>query len=184
MEMSLATTAGAAVYSVDPFHSSVEFSVKHLGITSIRGTFDEFEGTLVLGESVDNAKAYGTVLAASVNTNLAARDEHLRGPEFFAAQENPRLEFESTELRRLDDKTFTIVGELTMRGVTRSIELEAAIEGPEVDVWGNERVGLEVVGQLNRRDWDMNFNQVLRGGSALVGDKVTLRLSISAVKQV
>jgi polyisoprenoid-binding protein YceI len=114
---------------------------------------------------------------------LAARDEHLRRPDFFAAQENPRLEFESTEVRRLDDKTFTIVGELTMRGVTRSIELEAEIEGAEVDPWGNERVGLEVLGQLNRRDWDMNFNQVLRGGTALVGDKVTLRLSISAVKQ-
>jgi polyisoprenoid-binding protein YceI len=176
-------TTGTDIYTLDPAHSSVEFSVKHLGITNTRGTFDEFEGTLEFGQSLADAQAYGTVVAASVNTNLPQRDEHLRSSDFFDAEEHPRIEFHSTEIRPVDDETFTIVGELTMRGVTRSIELEAEIDGTEVDPWGNERVGLEVTGQLNRSDWDMKFNQVLGSGNVAISDEVKLRLDISAVKQ-
>lgn len=183
MRLSLVNTNGIGIYTVDPAHSSVEFSVKHLGITNTRGTFDEFEGTLEFGVSLADTKAYGTIVAASVNTNLAPRDEHLRSPDFFDAEQHPHIEFHSTKIRPVDDETVTIAGELTMRGITRPIELEVEIQGTEVDSFGNERVGVEVTGQLNRSDWDMKFNQVLGSGNVAVSDKVKLLLNISAVKQ-
>jgi polyisoprenoid-binding protein YceI len=170
-------------YSVDPSHSSVEFAVKHLGIASVKGTFGTFEGTLVLGEDPADTQAYGTVEVASIDTKENARDEHLRSADFFDAANHPRLVFRSTEIRPVDDETFDIVGELTMHGITRELTLRAELQGTETDPWGNERVGVEVTGQLNRSDWDMKFNQVLGSGNVLVSDKVKLSLDISAVKQ-
>jgi polyisoprenoid-binding protein YceI len=177
------TLVPAGTWSVDPAHSSVGFSVKHLGIATVRGKFDEFEGTLEIGESDESARAYGTVKAVSVNTNDAGRDEHLRSADFFGVEQNPELRFESTAIERIDDDTFTIAGELTMNGITNPVKLIAEIQGTETDPWGNERVGLEVIGQLNRGDWDMTFNQALGSGNLLVGEKVKLELDISAVKQ-
>jgi polyisoprenoid-binding protein YceI len=110
-------------------------------------------------------------------------DAHLRSEDFFHAEVHPELEFESTEIRALDEDTFEIHGELTMRGVTRPVVLSAELKGSEIDPWGNERVGLEISGQLNRGDWGMTFNQALRSGNVLVSDKVKLSLDISAVKR-
>jgi polyisoprenoid-binding protein YceI len=177
------TLVPAGTWSVDPAHSSVGFSVKHLGIATVRGKFDEFEGTLEIGDSDESARAFGTVKAVSVNTNDAGRDEHLRSADFFGVEQNPELRFESTAIERIDDDTFTIAGELTMNGITNPVKLIAEIQGTETDPWGNERVGLEVIGQLNRGDWDMTFNQALGSGNLLVGEKVKLELDISAVKQ-
>lgn len=183
MDTAFPNSPSAIAYAVDAAHSSVEFSVKHLGISSVRGGFEDFDGTIELGPALTESKIHGSVAAASVNTNLPQRDEHLRGPEFFDAERHPRIEFQSREIRAVDDHVFTITGELTMRGVTRPIELTADIHGTEVDPSGNERVGLEVTGELNRRDWGMNFNEVLGSGNLVVSDRVRLRLDISAVKQ-
>jgi polyisoprenoid-binding protein YceI len=177
------TLVPAGTWTIDPSHSSVGFSVKHLGIATVRGTFDEFEGSLLIGEHDESARAYGTVKAVSVNTNDEGRDEHLRSADFFGVEQNPELRFESSEITQLDDETFEVAGELTMNGVTNPIRLTAEIQGTETDPWGNERVGLEVRGQLNRRDWNMTFNQALGSGNLLVGEKVKLELDISAVKQ-
>jgi polyisoprenoid-binding protein YceI len=177
------TLVPAGTWTVDRAHSSVGFAVKHLGIATVRGTFDEFEGTLEIGEHDESARAYGTVKAVSVNTNDSGRDEHLRSADFFGVEQNPELRFESTELTQIDEDTFDIVGELTMNGITKTVKLQAEVEGTETDPWGNERVGLEVRGQLNRGDWDMTFNQALGSGNLLVGEKVRLELDISAVKQ-
>jgi polyisoprenoid-binding protein YceI len=177
------TLVPAGTWTVDPAHSTVGFAVKHLGIATVRGKFDEFEGTLQIAEHDESARAYGTVKAVSVNTNDAGRDEHLRSADFFGVEQNPELRFESTELTQIDEDTFDIVGELTMNGITKTVKLQAEVEGTETDPWGNERVGLEVRGQLNRGDWDMTFNQALGSGNLLVGEKVRLELDISAVKQ-
>jgi polyisoprenoid-binding protein YceI len=177
------TLVPAGTWTVDPAHSSVGFSVKHLGIATVRGKFDEFGGTLEIGENDESARAYGTVKAVSVNTNDAGRDEHLRSADFFGVEQNPELRFESTAIEPIDDDTFTIAGELTMNGITNPVKLIAEVQGTETDPWGNERVGLEVIGQLNRGDWDMTFNQALGSGNLLVGEKVKLELDISAVKQ-
>lgn len=167
----------------DPSHSNVEFSVKHLGIATVRGKFDRFEGTLEIGEDLSSARAYGTVQAASVDTNEPQRDEHLRSADFFGVEANPELSFESTAIRPLDEETFEIEGDLTVNGVTNPITLKAEIQGTEIDPWDNQRVGLEVTGQLSRGDWSMTFNQALGSGNVLVSDKVKLSLDISAVKQ-
>jgi polyisoprenoid-binding protein YceI len=178
-----ATLVPAGTWTVDPAHSSVGFSVKHLGIATVRGQFDEFEGTLEIGENDETARAYGTVQGVSVNTRDAGRDEHLRSADFFGVEQNPELRFESTEIAHVDEDTFEIVGNLTMNGVTKPITLKAEVQGTETDPWGNERVALEVTGQLNRGDWNMTFNQALGSGNLLVGEKVKLLLDIAAVKQ-
>jgi polyisoprenoid-binding protein YceI len=180
---SKSTLVPAGTWTVDPAHSTVGFSVKHLGIATVRGTFDEFEGTLQVGEGDESARAYGTVQGVSVNTNDAGRDEHLRSADFFGVEANPELRFESTEVRHVDDETFEIAGDLTMNGITNPVKLTAVVQGTETDPWGNERVGLEVIGQLNRGDWNMTFNQALGSGNLLVGEKVKLELDISAVKK-
>jgi polyisoprenoid-binding protein YceI len=177
------TVVPTGTWKIDPGHSNVEFSVKHLGIATVRGRFHEFEGALEIGEDLASARAYGTVQTASVYTNEEQRDNHLRSEDFFHAEAHPELSFESTAIRQVDDDAFEIEGELTMRGVTRPIALRAEIQGIEGDPWGNERVGLEVTGRLNRGDWGMTFNQALGSGNVLVSDRVKLSLDISAIKQ-
>jgi len=182
--MSITTTSTAPLtgtWSVDPAHSRVGFQVKHLGIATVRGEFREFEGALELAG--ETPQAYGTVKAASVDTNEPQRDEHLRSGDFFDADQNPQLSYRSTAIRQLDEETLEIDGELTMRGVTRPVTLRGEIQGYEQDPWGNERVGLEVTGELSRGEWGMTFNQALGSGNVLVSDKVRLLLDISAVKQ-
>jgi len=178
-----ATTPITGTWAVDPTHSSVEFSVKHLGIASVKGAFREFEGALVIGDDLAAATATGVVKVASVDTNEAQRDEHLRSPDFFDAATYPELTFASTAIRPVDDEVFEIDGEITLHGATKPITLTAEIQGFEQDPWGNERIGLEIRGQLSRGEFGMTFNQALGSGNMLVSDKVKLSLDISAVKQ-
>ena len=170
-------------WTVDAAHSSVEFGVKHMGIATVRGKFTEFEGTLGVGEDLASSTARGSVKAASITTDEEQRDAHLRSPDFFNVDEYPEIMFESTRIEAIDDESSHIVGNLTMHGVTREVKLKAVVQGTDVDPWGNERVGLEVVGVLKRSDFDMKFNQALGSGNVLVGDKVNVSLDISAVKQ-
>jgi polyisoprenoid-binding protein YceI len=178
MAIAARTRLPTGTWQVDPPHSRIGFAAKHLGIATLRGFFREFEGTLDL----DEGRAYGTLKAASLDTNVAKRDEHLRSPDFFEVAEHPELRFESTEIRPLDEDTFEIEGDLTIRGVTNPIVLEAELGGSETDPWGHERIAVEVTGKLDRSDWGMTFNQVLGSGNMLVSDRVQLQLDISAVR--
>ena len=181
MTTATATTPLTGTWAVDPTHSSVEFSVKHLGIATVKGVFREFQGALEIGES--GIVASGSVAVASVDTNEPKRDEHLRSPDFFDAERFPQLTFTSTDVRPAGDEQFALEGELTLHGVTQPITLTAEIQGIDVDPWGNERVGLEITGQLSRGDYGMTFNQALGSGNMLVSDRVKLSLDVSAVKQ-
>jgi polyisoprenoid-binding protein YceI len=181
--ISPATAVPTGTWTIDPAHSKVGFAVKHMGIATVRGEFTTFEGTLEVGEEESSAKVYGTVQAQSVDTNEPQRDDHLRSPDFFDVAQYPALRFESTSIEALDDEEFRITGQLTIHGVTNEIVLHADVQGTDIDPWGNERVGLEVTGQLSRGDYGMKFNQALGSGNMLVGDKVKLALDISAVKQ-
>ena len=182
--MTTATTLiPTGTFAIDPAHSRVEFAVKHLGIATVKGSFAEFEGTLELTDDLTEAKAYGSVDVSSVDTKESQRDDHLRSPDFFDAEQFPKLTFRSTEIRSLDPETLEIDGELTLHGVTREITLSAELQGTETDPWGNERVGLEARGQISRGDFGMTFNQVLGSGNVLVSDKVKLSFDISAIKQ-
>jgi polyisoprenoid-binding protein YceI len=170
-------------WRVDPSHSSVEFSVKHMGIATVRGRFREFEGTVVVGEDLASSKATGSVKVASIDTGEADRDTHLRSADFFDADDYTEITFESTRVEPIDDESSRVFGNLTMHGVTHEVKLEVVFQGADTDPWGNERVGLEVVGVIKRSDFDMKFNQALGSGNMLVGDKVTMSMDISAVKQ-
>jgi polyisoprenoid-binding protein YceI len=183
MSTSTATAIPAGTYNVDPAHSRVEFAVRHLGIATVRGHFASFSGTLEIGEDLASTKAYGSVEAASVDTQEQQRDDHLRSPDFFDVERFPLIEFASKQIRPLDEDRFEIAGELTLHGVTRELTLTAEVLGAEVDPWGNERIGLEVRGELNRKDYGMTFNQVLGSGNALVSDKVKISVEASAIKQ-
>lgn len=180
--MSTATLVPTGTYDVDPSHSRVEFSVKHLGIANVKGSFGTFEGTLVVDGDISTAKATGSVDVATVNTDEAARDEHLRSADFFDAEQFPKMTFASTAITAKGSDEFEIVGDLTLHGVTKSITLTAEVQGTETDPWGNERVGLEITGKLDRSDFEMKFNQALGSGNLLVSDKVKLSIDVSAVK--
>ena len=170
-------------WEVDPAHSTVGFAVKHMGIANVRGRFTEFEGTLEVGEDLASSAARGSVKVASITTEEEQRDEHLRSPDFFNVEEFPEILFESTLVEAIDDESTSVVGNLTMHGITREVKLKAVVQGTDTDPWGNERTGLEVVGVLKRSDFDMKFNQALGSGNVLVGDKVNMSLDISAVRQ-
>jgi polyisoprenoid-binding protein YceI len=173
----------SGTWTVDAAHSTVGFAVKHMGIANVRGQFTEFQGTLEVGEDLASSSARGSVKVASITTDEEQRDEHLRSPDFFNVEEFPEILFESTLVEAIDDESTSVVGNLTMHGVTQEVRLKAVVQGTDTDPWGNERAGLEVVGCLKRSDFDMKFNQALGSGNVLVGDKVNMSLSISAVRQ-
>lgn len=177
------TAVPTGTWVVDQAHSKVGFAVKHMGIATVRGEFKDFEGSLEIAGDLSSATASGTVKAASVDTNEPQRDAHLRSPDFFDADTYPELAFESTAIEAIDDETFRIAGNLTMHGVTNELVLVAEVNGTDVDPYGNEKVGLEITGQLSRDDYGMKFNQALGSGNMLVADKVKLALDISAAKR-
>jgi polyisoprenoid-binding protein YceI len=154
-----------------------------MGIANVRGRFTAFEGTLEMKENLADSRAVGSVQAASIDTGETQRDEHLRSADFFDVEEFPEITFESTRVEAIDDESSRVYGKLTMHGVAREIKLDVLIQGSDIDPWGNTRAGLDVVGTLKRSDFDMKFNQALGSGNVLVGDKVTVSLSISAVLQ-
>jgi polyisoprenoid-binding protein YceI len=168
-------------WTVDPSHSSVEFQVKHMGLATVKGFFSEFEGKLEVAED-GTVSAAGTVDAASLNTRSDQRDEHLRSADFFDAENYPKLSFQSTAIEQIDEDTYRITGDLTIRGVTREVVFEGVTQGVDQDPWGNTRVGLEVVGQIERSDFGLNWNQALESGGVLVGKKVKILLDLSTVK--
>ncbi len=182
MSTSTTTTIPTGTWNVDPKHSQVGFAVKHMGIATVRGEFHEFQGTVAVDDD-GNATASGTVQATSVDTGEDQRDDHLRSPDFFDVANYPELKFESSSIEPIADDTYRITGDLTIHGVTNPVELEAIVDGTDTDPYGNERVGLEIVGQISRGDYEMKFNQALGSGNMLVADKVKLALDISAVKQ-
>jgi polyisoprenoid-binding protein YceI len=174
------STIPTGTWTIDPSHSSVEFTVKHMGIATVRGQFTQFEGTIE--SDGERASVTGTVDASSVTTHNQQRDEHLASNDFFGVEENPQITFKAESLELGEDGTVKIPGQITLKGVTKEIELTGDYAGAGVDPWGNERVGLEVSTKLDRRDFGLEWNQPLAGGGLLVSNGVTLMLSASAVK--
>lgn len=177
------TTALVApgTWEVDPSHSSIEFQAKHLMISKVKGRFAAFAGTLEAGED-GTLRANGTIEAASVDTGDAKRDEHLRSADFFEVETFPQITFASTEITPTGGAGFRVVGELTIRGVARPVELTGSVEGTGRDPWGNDRLALELRGEISRSDFGLTWNQALETGGVLVGDKIKLELELSALK--
>ena len=180
MSTATVTAMPAGTYSIDPSHSSVEFAVRHMGIATVRGQATEFEGTI--DATGDSPTLEGTVQVDSITTQDEQRDQHLGAPDFFDVQRFPQISFRSSGIEISDDGSVRLPGEITIKGVTKEIELTGSFAGAGTDPWGNERIGLDVSTTVDRRDFGLNWNQPLPGGGLLVSNEVKLELSASAVK--
>lgn len=169
-------------WKVDKAHTRVGFAVKHMGVATVRGEFREFDGALEIGEDLADSRAYGLVVAASVDTNQARRDAHLRSTDFFSADRHPELTFRSHAIEPVDEATFRVIGDLSINGVTNEVELAAELGGIETGPEGEERIGLEVTGQVSRKAFAMKFDAALGSGNAVVADKVKIAIDVAAVK--
>jgi polyisoprenoid-binding protein YceI len=173
----------AGTWEVDPAHSSVAFEVKHMMIATVRGHFTEFEGTIVAAEDDPaNSRAFGLVRVASIDTGNPDRDAHLRGPEFFDAERFPEIRFQSTRIQHVEGGTYSLAGNLTIKGETREVELDATVEGAAEDPWGNERVGISIRGAIDRTEFGLTWQQKVAAGGMLVGEDVKLLIDLSAVR--
>jgi polyisoprenoid-binding protein YceI len=178
-----ALTELTGTYTLDPAHTRIGFVARHAMVTKVRGAFNEFEGTATLdGANPANSSAQVTISTASIDTRNAQRDGHLRSNDFLAMDEYPQITFVSTGARQVDDSTFELTGDLTIKGVTNPITIPFSFEGAAKDPFGNLRVGFEGAVTINRKDYGITWNAALETGGVLVSDKVTLEFEISAVK--
>lgn len=181
--MSTAALPVATTWQVDPVHSHIEFAVRHLMISTVKGRFAEVAGTLTGEESdPERASIELTIAAASIDTREPQRDAHLRSADFFDADRHPAIRFRSTGITKAGDGRFTIGGDLTIRDVTKPITLDVHAGGRARDPWGGERTGFSATTKLNRRDFGLNWNQLLETGGVLVGDEVTLSVELQLVR--
>jgi len=171
-------------WDLDTGHSSIEFGVRHMGISTVRGRFTTFEATPELSDTGVLTGVSATIDVASIDTGVQQRDDHLRSPDFFDAAQYPSMEFRSTEVERLNGRRYRVTGELTMKGLTHPVTLDVEVSEPVKDPWGNERVAAEAVGKLDRTNWGLKWNQVLEVGSLLVGEEVKFTIAVQAVAQV
>jgi polyisoprenoid-binding protein YceI len=167
-------------WQIDPSHSTIGFSVKHMMIATVRGRFERFQGTLEVGDDGE-VHVTGVIEAASIDTNEPQRDEHLRSADFFEVTTYPEISFQSTSVQPLGGRRLRIVGDLTIHGATREVVLEAEFLGAAADPWGNERLALEARGEVSRKDFGLTWNQALETGGVLVGDKIKIALDLSTV---
>lgn len=172
----------AGTYIIERDHSEIGFQVRHAGIAKVRGSFTDYDGTIVVADDLAQSRTEVEIRTASIFTGSDARDNHLRSADFFDAENNPAITFVSSEVRA-DDDEMTIVGDLTINGVTRPVTLEVDYNGAATDPFGNERIGFEAKTKINRKDFGLTWNAALETGGVLVSDQVTLRLEVSAVKQ-
>jgi polyisoprenoid-binding protein YceI len=167
-------------WNIDPTHAELEFAVKHLMISTVKGRFRTFTGTGSTNPDGTLASVAMQIDAKSLDTNVEPRDEHLRSADFFDVERHPQLTFASTAIRQKGSE-LDIIGDLTIRGVTRSVTLTGEYTAPSKDPWGNDRAALAVGGKISRKDWGLTWNQALELGGVAVGDEVKLRIEAEAV---
>lgn len=181
--MSIVTETTKTTWKVDSAHSNVEFAVRHLMITTVKGRFADVSGEV---RSDDNDPAKGevnvTINATSVDTREPQRDAHLRSADFFDVEKYPTITFRSTRIANATGDHFTLVGDLTMHGVTREVALDVTSEGRATDPWGGERAGFTATGKVKRSDFGLTWNQALETGGVLVGDDIRISLDVELVK--
>ncbi|WP_031466023.1 YceI family protein [Sciscionella sediminilitoris] len=171
-------------YTIDPAHSRLGFVARHAMVTKVRGAFNEFEGTArVDGENPANSSAALAIAANSIDTRNPDRDAHLRSNDFLAMEEYPEITFRSTEITWTEQDTFEVTGDLTIKGVTRSVTVPLSFEGQATDPFGNSRIGFEGSTTINRKDFGITWNAALETGGVLVSDKIVLEFELSAIKQ-
>ena len=182
-----ATRAGTAIWVLDPTHSSIEFSVKHMMMTTVRGRFKEFRATI----NADEAHPEGCCVeveidAASIDTGTPDRDTHLRSPDFFDVERYPKMIFTSSRAEgkfEQEGDRFRVPGQLTIRDTTIDVVLDCVYDGRGKDPWGKERAGFSCTGEIDRREWGLKWNQVIETGGVLVANKVRISAEVQFVRQ-
>src|SRR3954463_8347862 len=176
-------TALTGSYTLDPTHTRIGFVARHAMVTKVRGSFDEVQGTAPLdGGNPANSSVRVTIDAASIDTRNADRDAHLRTNDFLAQDQYPQITFASTDIRQVDETTFEVTGDLTIKDVTNRITVPFEFEGTSQDPFGNQRIGFDGSVTISRKDYGITWNAALETGGVLVSDKVVLEFEISAIK--
>ncbi len=177
-------TAARTTWKVDPAHSQVEFAVRHMMITTVRGRFTDVKGTVVTeGNDPANAQVEVIIDANSIDTREPQRDAHLKSADFFDVEKFPYITFKSKRVTDVRGDEFKLVGDLTIHGVTREVVLEVTSEGQAKDPWGNARAGYSARTRINRSDFGLTWNQALEAGGLLVGDEIKITLDLELIKQ-
>lgn len=178
-----APSAVTGTYAIDAAHSSVGFVARHAMVTKVRGSFTEFDGTGFFDvDHPGNSHLELVIKADSINTGNADRDGHLRTNDFFAMDEYPTISFRSTSVEQTGDAGYRVVGDLTIKDVTKPVSIDFEYTGAAVDPFGNHRIGFEGNTTINRKEWGVNWNAPLEAGGVLVGEKVTLEFDVSAIR--
>lgn len=169
-------------WNIDPIHSDVSFTVRHMMVSKVRGRFGKFEGQIITAADPMQSSATATVDLSSIDTNDANRDGHLRSADFFDVETHPKMTFQSTSISG-EGGEYTVVGDLTLHGVTKPITLKVEANGFGPDAYGGTRAGFTATGEISRKDFGIEFNMPLEGGGVVVGDKVQITLEVEAVLQ-
>ena len=169
---------------IDSAHSHVQFSVRHMMISTVRGEFEEFDGTIDFDEdNPENSHVEVRIDAASINTREEDRDTHLRSPDFLDVEDYPYLVFESKQVEQTGEDSGRIIGDLTIRGVTNEVEMDVTYHGVAKSPWGATSAGFSGSTTINRKDWGLTWNQALETGGVLVGDKVKIDIELELIRQ-
>lgn len=180
IEAASGTTGASQVgtWQIDPAHSGVEFTVTHLMISKVRGRFADIAGTVVTDGTADGSKIDVEIGAASISTHDNTRDTHLRSADFFDVEKYPKIRFVSTAIKSRGDKEFRVTGDVTIRDVTRPVEMDVTREGTGRDPWGNDRAGFSGTLRIDRRDFGLTWNQALEAGGVMVSNEVRLTIDV------
>jgi polyisoprenoid-binding protein YceI len=170
-------------WNIDLSHSAVNFTVRHMVVSKVRGAFNRWQGALQFdAENPERSNVSVQIEADSIDTREPKRDAHLRSADFFDVEKYPTLSFESTNVEQVTDKSYRVTGQLTIHGVTREVVLDTENLGGGKDPWGNERIAFEASTSINRKDFGLSWNQALETGGVLVGDKIEIALELQAIK--
>jgi polyisoprenoid-binding protein YceI len=177
-------TQTATKWSIDPVHSEVQFKVKHLVISTVTGSFKNFEGTVETeGDDFTDAKIEFSIDINSVDTGQAQRDGHLKSADFFDAEKYPHIKFKSTSVTKESDENYKLTGDLTIKDVTKSVTLEVEHGGIATDFYGNTKAGFEIEGKINRKEFGLTWDGVTEAGSIVVSEDIKLFINIQLTKQ-
>jgi len=170
-------------WNIDPAHTGINFSVRHMVVSKVRGRFGKYSGTIELDDGdFTRSSVEVSIDASSIDTGVADRDTHLRSTDFFDVAKFPELKFRSHRIERVDDARYRVMGELAIRDVKREVSLDVEYGGRGKDPWGNERVGFVAKTSIDRKEFGLTWNQVLESGGILVGDRVDIDLDVQAVR--
>jgi len=179
------STKVKTTWAIDPDHSEIHFKVKHMMVSTVTGSFNEFGATVESeSEDFDGANISFWANIDSIDTNNEARDNHLKSDDFFNAGEYPKMSFQSRSFTRQEDGNFKLIGDLTIRDQTKEVELDAELFGVAVDPYGQTKAGFEINGKINRKDFNLKWNAVTEAGSVVVSDEVRLALNVQLTSKL